>query len=112
MLLRYIAILLVITIGLQPAVAVASLSTEPMTSADAAAFFDTMLDRQMADEHVVGATVSVVKERIAETCMKPRMTRRIVCDNVTPAKEVLPPCQRQSGSCLQLQRLVPRTSCY
>jgi CubicO group peptidase (beta-lactamase class C family) len=48
--------------GTPSTVATGRLTTKPMTPAAAETFFDTMVSQQMADEHVVGATVAVVKD--------------------------------------------------
>jgi CubicO group peptidase (beta-lactamase class C family) len=62
----YVRVLLTFTIllganSIQPATAASTVSTGPVTSEAVEIFFDAMLAQQMADEHVVGATVSVVK---------------------------------------------------
>lgn len=59
---RVVFVLLIVAINAPSLAAAQSVAAIPITPESMANFFDTMIAQQMADAHVVGATVSVVKD--------------------------------------------------
>jgi len=58
----FLILLLIASTGIRPALAADVVPAAPMTAQAMADFFDVTLAKQLADEHIVGATVSVVKD--------------------------------------------------